>query len=177
MDEEEQRKREYLEFRKVFEKDFLVIYRGRMKRSDFLFWNFGLNGFFKIIEKFETPQNADLFLFCFYLPLGYVFFNFVCKRVRDIGFSAWFATLPILASLIGGGLYELRNDPDFDIDPNIVLLTVAIAALFFIPLYFWPSQKRDNKYGRYYPYGYLFGYKPLKKPMPEKQKPQKKRAL
>ncbi|MBK9585615.1 MAG: DUF805 domain-containing protein [Alphaproteobacteria bacterium] len=180
MDEEEQRKKEYLEFRKVFERDFLIIYRGRMKRLDFFFWVMALNGLGKILEKFETPQNSDYYYFI-YFPLGYAAINFICKRVRDIGLSAWWAVIPALFGITIATLRELAlagELGEMPIDDDLVLMAlIAGFVIFLLPLYFWPSQKRDNKYGRYFPYGYLSGYKASNKKEPQKQKPQKRRAL
>lgn len=65
MNEDERRKQDYLEFREQYQKDLLLIHKGRMKRLDFLLSVFALKGLTRVIEKFETPQNSDYFFYFF----------------------------------------------------------------------------------------------------------------
>lgn len=170
MNEDERHKQEYLEFREQYQKDLLLIHKGRMKRLDFLFSVFALKGLTRVIEKFETPQNSDYIFYFIYIPLLYLVINFICKRVRDIGLSSWWTVIPTVLAFLLSGTEYLANEHFLE---DIGLIALVIVGLtFLLPLYFWPSQKRDNKYGRYYPYGYISGYKAPKAP-----KPKKKRAL
>lgn len=175
VDDEELRNREILEYREQYYKDFIYIHKGRMKRLDFFFSVFLVNALGNFLSKNETEGNF-LFFVPIYFFLAYLGINFICKRVRDIGLSAWWAIIPAVFASVLGVIHELATEGVLDrhfFDDNIFLAALLVVGVVFIlPLYFWPSQKRDNRGGAYYPYSSFGGYKAPKEP-----KPKKRRAL
>lgn len=180
MDEEEIRKQEYLAYREEYYKNYLLVDRGRMKRLEFFISVFLLNALSRLFMKLETQVNEQL-MFIGYLVILYAAINFILKRVRDIGISPWWALFPAVFGIVIGTLREMalsgqRVDHLISDDAVPVVLLAGVVFLL-LPLYFWPSQKRDNKYGKFYPYGAYSSYKPAKKAKMPKEKSQKRRAV
>ena len=145
-----------------------------MKRYEFFINILALNLVSAFVEKFEDSKNfAYIFIFL-YLPISYLFINFFCKRVRDIGLSGWWALIPVLLVLALGALRELAlagELGDMPIDEALVPAALVVAiVLLLLPLYLWPSQKLKNKYGVYSPFCHVSAYRPLKKPKAGKRR-------
>lgn len=157
MNEDERHKQHYLEFKRQQDQDFLLIHRGRMKRLDFFLMSVAI----KMITNFMHDKIGDSNLNML-IPLVLVFvyleLNIIFKRTRDMGFSPWFAAIAISA-LAAVPIYLEVTQAPFDPDSPVYPAFFGGMILLSFLLVFWPSQKRDNQYGRYYPYSYVGGYK------------------
>lgn len=128
-----------------------------MKRLDFFLMAVAI----KMIANFMHDKIVDTHFYIFIpliFALVYLELNFIFKRTRDIGLSPWFAVIAISALAAVPVYLEVTQAP-FDPDSPVYPAFFGGMILLSFFLVFWPSQKRDNQYGRYYPYSYVGGYK------------------
>ncbi len=131
-----------------------------MKRLDFFLMAFAMKAIANFMGDMITDSNFYMFIPPIF-ALVYLELNFIFKRTRDIGISPWLALIAVSALSAIPIYLEVTQAP---FDPNSPVYPAFFGGmiLFSCFLVFWPSRKRDNKYGRYYPYSYVGGYKASK---------------
>lgn len=158
MDDEERRKQEYLEFKKQFERDFLVFYKGRMKRKDYLMIAL-LVGIPLAFALYFIDLETHFFLGLVLAVLGlYYSSSLHIKRLHDIGLTGWYI-VPYYFLLNTKEIFQFLG---YELTQQVLAVAFycsLLSIVFGIVLIFCPSQKQDNKYGRFYPYSYIGRYK------------------
>ncbi len=132
-----------------FKKDFFVLTRGRMNRTDFFCFSFMLFGISSALLRLGGGTGLPS------LVIGYISLCLVCKRLRDIGFSGWLFVIlffPAITFVIySNGLND--DSSDFEIFISFVFLSGFF--LMYMLLFFIPSEKRDNRFGHYTDLSYM----------------------
>ncbi len=148
-------------FLKEYEKEFFLFHRGRMKRLDFLMLMMGASAIDRLGEYIETSVDIPYLAWVFYIFALYLRICILPKRLRDIGFSGLFAIpIMLLNALVVGFMFMGFEDPStFTGDDQYLFASLMALAVLNLPLFFWPSQKRDNKFGVYHPWSLMGGYK------------------
>lgn len=145
-----QEKEGSLDYKKELEQkwmNLIFIHKGRMNGLDFFFLNVCLNGAQKIVEYDTGVAILNWLLIAMSTFFAYIGICGITKRFRDIGISGWFSLPYIVVTSVF--VYLATNAPGFE-QTKIYWFTGLIGTVVTgLTLVFWPSQKRDNKYGSY----------------------------
>lgn len=119
----------------------LNIKKGRLNRTDFFLIYLM---FLSCVAFLFMVGLVSLPVLIMVLPTLYILISAVCKRLRDIGVSAWFIIPVILIK------YAWEKMDIFFTEGVAVSAYLIIDVIFFSLIMLWPGAKGENKYGEYF---------------------------